>query len=143
MGKLGRAATAQGVIATIVLASLVGACASPYRDAIEIDGHWISEKSWSAAECDSQEMCERILEVASTQLLARWPNSKVADVRFHDVPRNFADSQAVIVSTMQVYNIVFSLADGSRKLETFTCGLDGLVGIASEAYGQFCPRNES
>ena len=136
MIRLGRPAKARSLIA-IVLALV--ACASPYRDAVEIDGQWIGSASWSAAECESSLLCEQIMKVASTQLLARSPNSEIAEIRFHDRPRTLADGTDLIVSTMQVHNIVFTLADGSRALETFTCGLDGLVGVASEAYRQFCP----
>lgn len=111
---------------------LVGACAP--STAFEVEGKALAPESWSAQECDPVARCIAIEEVARAQLMAREPNVVIVETRFH------APRQGTVVASMEQVNVVFELADGSFRLESFACGPHGIVDASQEAYADFCDR---
>jgi hypothetical protein len=122
--------------AVVAACAIAWACAPSFRDGSQVEGVWVGNRSWTAAECTAQP-CDLMAEVARGQLLEREPNAQIREVRFHDIPR-VLDNGETITSTLETWNIVFTLEDGSRRLEQFSCGIDGLVSPAANVYRRFC-----
>lgn len=123
-----------------MLALALAGCVSEFRDGRQIEGTWVGNRSGTAAECDPQTPCERIVEVATQQLLARMPSAQIREVRFHDLPHLRYDGSSVTV-THQTFQIVFTLADNTERVEHFGCDMHGglMGGIGAPAYAEFCP----
>ena len=128
----------RGWLRSGLLFILAAGCGSPYRDAIQVEGSWVGTPSWSPSECEDPERCEAIAQVAEVVLLKRIPDADVAEVRFHDNPTQRSDGTTVTVS-LRTYNVVFTLIDSSRRLESFQCAIDGALTEGSDpAFGEFC-----
>lgn len=124
----------------LVAILVVGACAPEFRDGRQVEGVWVGATSWTAADCAEGERCEEMVEVATAQLGARVPGARVREVRFFDLP-HVADDGASVATTVQTYQIVFTLEDGSERIEHFACDMHGglMGGIGNPAYAGFCP----
>ena len=111
-----------------------------FRDGRPVEGYWVGDHSWTAEECQPQAFCDRIVQVATQQLLARVPAAEVREVRFHDLPHEGSDGMTVAV-THQTYQVVFAMRDGSERVEHFGCDMHGglMGGLGSPAYAEFCP----
>lgn len=69
-------------------------------------------------------------------LLARLPDARIRDARFHALTSR-------LTLSLPTYRIVFTLDDGTERLEHFQCDLGGrLAGPVSIAYEEFCPKPE-
>lgn len=121
-------------------AVLLTACAARSHGDRQVEGVWVGDRSWTAVECEAEDLCDRIVAVATNAFLARMPSAEIGEVRFHDLPHENHDGEALTVSH-QTYRIVFTLADGSEWIEHFGCDMHGglMGGLGSPAYAEFCP----
>lgn len=119
----------------------MGACVSEFRDGRQVEGIWIGERWHSPDECDRPAFCERMVEVARERLLARVPSAPVREVRFYDMSHELSDN-TIVALTHQTYRIVFTLTDGSERIEYFGCDIEGnlMGGLGAPAYAEFCPE---
>ena len=118
-------------MAGVLAAAGLGGCASATE--LEVEGTVLSRTSWSADACDDPERCAAIAAAATRELLAREPGVEIARVRFH------APADDGVVASMERVHVVFTLANGSVRLESFACGPHGLTDPPRVAYAEFCP----
>lgn len=119
------------ILVSGVLLSLSAVACSP-STRLEVEGKALAPESWSAGECDDPERCAAIESAATQQLEAREPGVEIAQVRFH------APAESAVLASMEQVNVVFTLADGSFRLESFGCGPHGIVDAFQAAYSEFC-----
>ena len=127
-------------LSVLLAALVVASCNAEFRDGRQVEGVWLSNASWGVEECEPRAVCNRLVEVASAQVMSRVPSAVIRDIRFHDMAHERFDGSRVAV-THQTYWIVFTLADGSERVEHFGCDPHGglMGGIGARAYERFCP----
>ena len=123
-----------------VCALVVYGCSPEYADAHQVEGQWVSNASVGVETCTIPN-CPAFIEQASEAVLSRSPGRTIKDARLHSLPTVRSDETTMAV-TIDTYLLVFTLDDGSERIEWFACARGSAAG-GSPAYARFCQGGAS